>query len=113
MLAGVCMKNLKWGLPVLLGLFATMSCTWVKVSEAGADVLILPADRVSHCKRVGEVNTSVKDDVLGIGRKQKKVGTELDALARNEAVSLEANTLVRLSIEDGRGSYAAYRCPVE
>lgn len=107
------MKKLELGLLVSAALLSTAGCTWVKVSEAGADVLILPADRVSHCKKVGEVNTSVKGDVLGIDRKQKKVGTELDTLARNEAVSLEANTLVRLSVEDGHGSYAAYRCPVE
>lgn len=107
------MKKIELGLLISAVLLSTAGCTWVKVSEAGADVLILPEDRVSHCKKVGEVNTSVKDDVLGIGRKQKKVGTELDTLARNEAVSLQANTLVRLSVEDGRGSYAAYRCPVE
>lgn len=86
-------------------------CTWVKVSEEAAAIPILPAGRVSDCQRLGTVNTSVKAYIAGVGRNEKKVETELDNLARKEALKLNANSLVRLSIEKGQGEYVAYRCP--
>ena len=104
------MKNLIMPLSVAFSLIIG-GCTWVKVSDAGKDVVILPADRVANCARVGNVTTSVKDRVAGIERNEEKVQRELDRLAQNQAVTLNANSLVRVSIRDGQGNYLAYRCP--
>ncbi len=106
------MKKSLLGLFLFLGLFSAVGCTWVKESEESRQVVILPADRVGHCTRIGEVNASVKDSIIGIDRNREKVQTELDRLAKNQAVSLRANTLVRMSVDDGTANYAAYRCPV-
>jgi hypothetical protein len=41
-----------------------------------------------------------------------KLQTELETLARNEAVRLEANAVAPATvIEDGRQQFRAYRCP--
>lgn len=96
---------------VLVMLIFTAGCTWVKVSDAGSEVVIMPADRVAACKLIGTVTTSVKDRIIGVERKEEKVRQELDRLAQNQAAKLNANTLVRASIDDGQGNYIAYRCP--
>jgi len=86
-------------------------CTMVKVSEAGKRVNIVSANDVYNCSRVGKVSTSVLDNVIGIPRSKEKVEVELDKLARDQAVIMHANTLVRIQIRDGFGDYDAYNCP--
>ena len=83
----------------------TPACTWVKVSPEAQQVVVLPASRV------GVISTTVKAVVMGIPRDATKVRNELDDLARQQAVSLGANTVVRQSVVNGKGSYAAYNCP--
>jgi len=96
---------------LLTGLTGISGCSWVKVSEAGKQVAILPESRVADCVRIGAISTSVKDDIAGIDRSKEKVRTELDRLAQDQAVLMNANSLVRLSIQGGKGSYVAYKCP--
>lgn len=89
----------------------TPACTWVKVSPEAQQVVVLPASRVGACTRIGVISTTVKAVVMGIPRDATKVRNELDDLARQQAVSLGANTVVRQSVVNGKGSYAAYNCP--
>ena len=98
---------------VLAGAALLAGCSIVKVSEAGKKVRIVNSDQVQLCKRLGTVSTSVIDNVLFVPRNDDKVRTELDKLARDQAVLMEANTLVRVSIQDGQGSYVAYDCPAQ
>jgi hypothetical protein len=86
-------------------------CSWVKVTEAGRQVAILPPTRVADCTRLGTVETSVKNKVMGINRSREKVQTELDRLAQDQAVLMRANSLVRDRISGGHGYYTAYNCP--
>ncbi|MGD9661599.1 MAG: DUF4156 domain-containing protein [Porticoccaceae bacterium] len=95
---------------VALAASLVSGCSMVKVSEAGKRVAMLTNDQVAGCTRVGSVSTSVLDNVIGIPRNDKKIQTELDRLARDQAVLMNANTLVRMSIIDGQGSYVAYNC---
>lgn len=96
---------------VLAALTSLVGCSWVKVSEAGKNVAVLPESRVADCVRIGSISTSVKDDIAGIDRSKEKVQTELDRLAQDQAVLMNANSLVRTSIQGGKGSYVAYNCP--
>ena len=86
-------------------------CTMVKVSEAGKRVNIVTENEVYNCSKVGNVSTSVLDNIVGIPRNRQKVQTDLDKLARDQAVIMHANTLVRISTRDGFGEFAAYNCP--
>jgi hypothetical protein len=105
------MKKTIYCLATLIAFSELGGCSWVKVSEAGKQVAILPASRVGDCVRLGTISTSVKDDIVGIDRKAENVQTELDRLAQDQAVLMNANSLVRVSIVHGRGSYVAYNCP--
>ncbi|MCK9468599.1 MAG: DUF4156 domain-containing protein [Porticoccaceae bacterium] len=92
-------------------LVAATACTWVKVPPDAQKVIVVPANRVSACTRLGTVSSTVKATILTIPRDGTKVRNELDDLARQQAVPMGANTLVRQSIADGKGSYIAYHCP--
>ncbi|MDH3280094.1 MAG: DUF4156 domain-containing protein [Gammaproteobacteria bacterium] len=86
-------------------------CTWVK-STAGADaVRIVPADRIADCVRIGTVSGFTKADVAGVKRKASKVQSEVETLARREAVEMGADTLVAEGqLKEGQQSFVAYRC---
>lgn len=99
------------GLILATGLASGGGCTWVKVSEEAAQVNLVPASRVADCRKLGSASTSVKASVAGISRSREKVLSELDALARQEAIQMGANTLVREAAEDDSASYSAYICP--
>lgn len=105
------MKKHVFAVSLVLATSLLGGCSWVKVSEAGKRVNILTSDQAYSCTRVGTISTSVKDTIIGIERNRDKVQTELDRLARDQAVLMQANSIVRESIRDGLGSYIAYNCP--
>ncbi len=87
-------------------------CTWVNENKAGRDVAITVIDQVSHCQKVGDITSSVKNKVGFINRNNDKVIQELLILARNEAVKLNANTIVSSGAPlDGKQTYQAFNCP--
>ena len=92
-------------------LLSGTACTWVKETDEAKGVAVLNAEQIQNCKRLGEVNSSVKDSVLGIGRKDSKVQTELNRLAQNQAASMGANAIVLQSSSEGSANYVAYSCP--
>lgn len=87
-----------------------VGCTWVKIPEEAKAVAIVAENRITNCRHVGNVSTEVKWKVAGIARNAEKVQSELDDLARRQALGLDADTLVRESIKDGTGRYRAYHC---
>lgn len=94
---------------VTLALLA--GCTWVKLDDAGARVRVAYDGRVEGCDNAGEISVSVKDRVGFYDRNTLKVKDELETLARNQAISLPADTIVaRGAPHNGEQSFAAYRC---
>lgn len=85
-------------------------CTWVKIPEEARAVDIVEESEVASCRQLGNVSTQVKWKVAGVARNADKVQTELDDLARKQALGLGADTLVRDRAEDGEGRYRAYLC---
>lgn len=92
-----------------LGLLA--GCTWVKLEDSGSGVRVAYDGRVDGCEKAGDIGVSVKDRVGFYDRSDLKVKDELETLARNEAASLPADTLVaKGEPRNGEQSFAAYRC---
>ncbi|HSX61533.1 MAG TPA: DUF4156 domain-containing protein [Tahibacter sp.] len=86
-------------------------CTWVKLDDAGTRVRVAYDGRVDGCDKAGEVTVSVKDRVGFYDRNDLKVRDELETLARNQAVSLPADTIVaRSEPRNGEQLFDAYRC---
>jgi hypothetical protein len=94
----------------LLG--ALSGCTWVKMEPQGARVRVAQAgDDVSACTRRGEVGVSVRDKVGLYQRNDLKVRDELETMARNEAASLDADTVQPVNQPSaGEQKFIAYAC---
>jgi hypothetical protein len=86
------------------------ACTWVKIPEEAQRVAIMEESQVISCRELGNVSTQVKWKIAGVARDAEKVRGELDDLARQQALALDADTLVRESAAEGQGRYRAYRC---
>lgn len=87
------------------------ACTWVKTTPEAEQVRIVPADRVADCKRIGDLSTYTKPEIAGVKRSAAKIREELEALARNEAAEMNADTIISTSeVVDGRMGFLAYRC---
>lgn len=94
-------------------LLSTTACTWVSLSEKGAQVTISNSNNVVLCQRLGSVNAKTRATLLfSAKRNEEKIATELSVLARNEATKMNADTLVAESPpnEKGEQRFIAYRC---
>ena len=93
-------------------LFSISACTWVNENPDSQSVAITSLSELSQCKQVGTISASTKHKVAFVKRGSKKVTSELQALARNEAIKLGANTIApKGDMIDGKQSYAAFSCP--
>lgn len=103
------MRKLFWA---LLLIPVVSACTWVKMAPGGKDVRVVRADQVmTACERRGEVSVSVKDRLGPYDRNEIKVRDELETLARNEAPSLQADTVQpKGEPADGEQRFIAWRC---
>ena len=86
-------------------------CTFVKVEPAAEDVLVLGAERVSHCERLGQTRVSVADKLGFINRRDKDVRADLEDLARNTAAEMGGDTVsLQGEIKEGAATYGIYDC---
>lgn len=94
-----------------LGLVIVLSaCTYVKVTDAGAQVRQASAEDVQNCRALGEVASATQDRVL-LKRPDGKVRQELIDLARNQAASMGANAIVpKAEHSEGNQVFIAYAC---
>lgn len=97
---------------VLLVALSAGGCVWVKMDPAAAEVRIVRAEQdLSYCQRRGEIGVSVRDQVGFYDRPAIKVREELETMARNEAVGLQADTMQPLGEPvNGEQRFAAYAC---
>jgi hypothetical protein len=99
-------------LALLLLVLWAPACTWVALTEEGADVQVRTPEQVKGCERKNRVNTAVTYKVGGMLRSEEKVREELRTLARNEAARLGGNAVVaETEPTDGRQVFVVYRCP--
>ena len=100
-------------LPVLvLSTLMLGACTWVKMEPGATRVRVLAADALTQgCTARGEIGVSVKDQVGFYQRSDLKVRDELETLARNEAVRLDADAIQPLEEPAlGEQRFAAFHC---
>lgn len=88
------------------------SCTWVELNDSAKDVVITHREQVSHCRSVGNIRAKTRHQLPGQWpRNAKKIESELSILARNEALTLGANTLVANNpASEGEQSFSAFIC---
>ena len=89
----------------LVALLAAPGCSWVPLTDAGAQVRVVDAVTARDCARVGRVTASTRGRVVGLPRVEEKQGEEL------QAARLGANAVVPVSdIGEGRQQFDALVC---
>ncbi|HHW4678749.1 MAG TPA: DUF4156 domain-containing protein [Xylella sp.] len=90
------------------------ACTWVPIESTGKTVRVLPRGPVpADCQSQGEIMVSVKNKIGFYTRNPLRVQDELETLARNEAPSINANTIQASGLPmDGNQRFVAFRCGV-
>jgi hypothetical protein len=105
------MNKLRYVVLVAVTLVGTQACTWVKSSDSGNAVHVAYDGNVSGCRDAGSISVSVADKVAFYHRPSLKVRDELETLARNQAVTIPADTIKATSDPvDGSQSFEAYVC---
>lgn len=86
-------------------------CTWVKLTDAGSDVMLVEGKDVSDCRLVGKTRSITKDSVARINRDDHKVATETATIARNEAARMGGDTIVPTGpVAEGEQEFMVYDC---
>ena len=100
-------KFISLGLMVLL----LSACSWVELTPEGEKVTVAKATHVTNCKFAGTTTVSVKSDMASVDRNTEAVSTELETLARNEAIKLKGDTIVAgTEVKDGEQTFKVYQC---
>ncbi len=97
---------------LIIAIALLVGCTWVKMDSGAAQIRVLPlGQQLASCRRLGEVAVSVQDRVGPYERSSVKVRDELETLARNEALTLHADSVQPVAEPvDGQQRWVAYRC---
>ena len=103
------MKRSAW---IALAAALLAACVnWVPLTPEGKQVRVANAAEVAGCKELGNVTGKVKVTVGPMARDEDKIAGEIEALARNEAVSLGANAIVPTGPVDwDHRAYVAFHC---
>ena len=97
-------------LAVLTSVLLISACSFVQLTDAGANVAQLGAGDVAGCAAKGVVSTQTRARVV-FNRSAGAVQEELTVLARNEAALLGANAIVPVGEpERGAQRFRAYFC---
>ncbi|MBS0568049.1 MAG: DUF4156 domain-containing protein [Proteobacteria bacterium] len=87
------------------------ACTWVEPTVSGNAVRVAYDGKIAGCREAGTVAVTVADKIAFYHRNEYKVADELETMARNEAASLPADTIVpRSEPKDGAQRFQAYVC---
>lgn len=97
---------------LLLSVCLATACTWVPMDPGAGSVRVLAAGAApTGCEKRGEIEVSVKDRIAFYERNDLRVREELETLARNQALSVQADA-VQPAGEPREGSqqFTAWRC---
>jgi hypothetical protein len=87
------------------------ACTWVKKNPESDTVRVIPTDRVVGCTKLGSVATNTLSNITVVKRNAKKIASELETIAKNEAIESGADTISPITeIVDGRQTFVMYKC---
>jgi hypothetical protein len=96
---------------VVAAVLGFAACQWVPLTPEGEKVRVASAAEVASCKALGTVTGKTTVTVGPMARNEEKVGKEVEALARNEAATMGANTIVpKGMLEWDQRAFDAYRC---
>jgi hypothetical protein len=93
-------------LPALLS-----ACSFIPKSPGADKVLILPLERVKNCTEIGQTKVQVLDRIGFLARRGVSVETDLQRVAKNNAIDMGGDTVSALTgVVNGRQTFGVYKC---
>ncbi|MGH8293136.1 MAG: hypothetical protein ACRESA_06645 [Gammaproteobacteria bacterium] len=94
-------------------LLTVAGCTWVsqnpQIKQQG--IMVLPLDRVAHCRLLSKTQVSIADSIGPVKRVQSDVERDLQNLAMNQAVIQGGDTVSALdAMNNGNQTFGIYKC---
>ncbi|MGB9430577.1 MAG: DUF4156 domain-containing protein [Gammaproteobacteria bacterium] len=94
-------------------LLTAAGCTWVspnpQVKQQG--IMVLPQDRVAHCRMLSKTEVSIADKVGFLARTASDVESDLKNLAMNQAATQGGDTVSALTpVDSGSQTFGIYKC---
>jgi hypothetical protein len=94
-----------------LSFLLIISCSkYVDIKE-GSEKIMLVKEKPANCVSKGTVDVSVLAEIAYIEREEKYIHKDLVQLAKNSAVSVRANTIMKIKTpKPGEATFAMYKC---
>lgn len=94
-----------------MALVGLSACTINKTTEQGEKVLVVKAEHVASCKKLGKTIVQAKKSFIGINVPESQLKKELISIARNDAAKMGGDTIIPASeIKDGAQTFNIYLC---
>ena len=95
---------------IFLCVTLAVGCTWVRMSDSGAEVRLIGESTTQNCQRIGKTTATTPQKVL-LNRSAIKVKAELQTLAQNEAARMGGNAIRADSeVNNGKQTFTVFRC---
>ena len=103
-------KNIR-AILLSLSFLLIISCSkYVDIKE-GSEKIMLVKEKPANCVSKGTVDVSVLAEIAYIEREEKYIHKDLVQLAKNSAVSVRANTIMKIKTpKPGEATFAMYKC---
>tara|TARA_B100000482_G_scaffold28297_2_gene18218 strand:+ start:10341 stop:10682 length:342 start_codon:yes stop_codon:yes gene_type:complete len=103
-------KNFK-NIFLIVFLLAIISCAKFVDIKEGSDKILLVTKEPEGCISKGTVDVSVLSEIAYVERSKEAIDRDLLQLAKNSAVSVKANTIMKSeSPEPGKATFSMYKC---
>ncbi len=94
---------------VLAMIAAIAACSFVELKPGAENVIIFKGNE--RCEAIGQTEVNVIVTAIGIDRDTATIAEELQTLARNNALQLQANAIWPITqVTDGEQTYRIMRC---
>jgi hypothetical protein len=104
-------RNVTACVALCVALLGAVSCTAVPLEEGAADVRVATLEEATKCQRLGRTTSTTTEKVWIFPRTESAVKSELESLARNQAVDLGGTVIAPMGpMNEGKQLYGIFRC---
>lgn len=105
------MNKIRIALPVLFSALLLGACTFVPLNPGAEKVTQVKLDHIQTCSKLGSTTVNVMEKMGLIERTPESVQENLVTLAKNNAISMDGDTIVAAdSVVGGRQTFLVYKC---
>lgn len=96
---------------VFLSIITLSSCSFVETYPNSESIHVISKDEINDCIEIAKSKHTVLDEILKVDLMDEYIKTKLDQLAKNYAVTVDADSIAQLEkVDRGTAIYGSYNC---